>query len=64
MTIINENTVVIFTSEELKTTLENDNGYNYIHLENNITLTPSIVTLSSIKETKVVSKISVIISVV
>lgn len=64
MTIINENTVVIFTSEELKTTLENDSGYNYTHLENNITLTPSIVTLSSTKEAKVVSKISIIIGVV
>lgn len=42
MTIINENTVVIFTSEELKTALENDNGYNYIYLGNNIALTSGI----------------------
>lgn len=42
MTIINENTVVVFSSEELKEALEKDNGYTYIYLGNHITLTNGI----------------------
>ena len=36
MTIINESTVVVFNSSELKNVLENDNGYTYIYLGANI----------------------------
>ena len=32
MTIIDDNTVVVFTSDELKNTLENNNNYTYIYL--------------------------------
>lgn len=39
MEIINNNTVVVFTSEELKSVLESDNTYTYIYIGNNITLT-------------------------
>ena len=42
MTIINESTVVVYTSSELKTALENDNGYTYVYLGNNITLETGI----------------------
>lgn len=38
MTIINESTVVVFNSSELKNALENDNGYTYIYLGANIQL--------------------------
>ena len=33
MTIIDDNTVVVFTSDELKNTLENNNNYTYIYFE-------------------------------
>lgn len=36
--IIDNKKVVITTSNELKEVLENDNGYEYIYLENDITL--------------------------
>lgn len=38
MTIINENTVVVFSSEELKTALENENNYTTIYFGNDISL--------------------------
>ncbi len=38
MEIIDNKKVVITTSNELKEVLENDNGYEYIYLENDITL--------------------------
>ena len=38
MTIINENTVVVFSSEELKTALENENNYTPIYFGNDISL--------------------------
>lgn len=42
MKIINKKKVGISTSEELKDILENDNGYEYIYLMNNITLESGI----------------------
>ncbi len=42
MTIINDNTVVVVTYEELKSTLEENNPYNYIYFGANITLKGSI----------------------
>lgn len=42
MTIINETTVVVFSSVELKSILENDNLYNYIFLGANINLSSGI----------------------
>ena len=42
MTIINDNTVVVFSSDELKTVLEKDNSYNYIYFGSNISLTSGI----------------------
>lgn len=39
MTIRNDATVVIFTSEELKTVLEQNNSYTHIYFGTNITLT-------------------------
>lgn len=42
MEIINKKKVGISTSEELKDILENDNGYEYIYLMNNITLESGI----------------------
>lgn len=39
MTIRNDATVVIFTSEELKTVLEQNNSYTHIYFRTNITLT-------------------------
>lgn len=42
MTIINDTTVVVFTSAELKTVLEGTNNYNYIYFGANITLTAGI----------------------
>lgn len=42
MEIIDKNTVVIFTSTELKDVLQNDNEYNYIFLGANITLESGI----------------------
>ena len=37
MNKINNKTVLVSTSSELKDALENDNGYEYIYLENDIT---------------------------
>ncbi len=42
MTIIDENTVVVFSSTELKNVLENNNEYNYIYLGDNISLDSGI----------------------
>lgn len=42
MTIINDNTVVVFSYQELKTALEIDNGYIYIYFGASITLTGGI----------------------
>ena len=42
MEIINNNTVVVFTSEELKSVLESDNTYTYIYIGSDITLTSGI----------------------
>ena len=50
MKVIGENTVVIYTSNELKSVLEQDNSYNYIYFGDNITLTNGI-KISSKKTT-------------
>ena len=50
MKVIDENTVVIYTSDELKSVLEQDNSYNYIYFGDNITLTNGI-KISSKKTT-------------
>lgn len=42
MTIINDTSVVVFTSEELKTVLEQNNNYTQIYFGANITLTSGI----------------------
>ncbi len=42
MTIINDNKVVVYTYEELKRVLEENNLYNYVYLGANITLKGSI----------------------
>lgn len=42
MTIINDTSVVIYTSDELKTILEQNNNYTHIYFGANITLTPGI----------------------
>lgn len=42
MTIINATTVVVFSSEELKTVLESNNSYTYIYFGNNISLKSGI----------------------
>ena len=42
MNKINNKTVLVSTSSELKDALENDNGYEYIYLENDITLDSGI----------------------
>ena len=47
MTIIDDNTVVVNTSAELKNVLENNNAYNYIYFGNNINLTSGIVISST-----------------
>ncbi len=52
MTIINENTVVVYTYEELKSVLEENNLYNYVYFGANITLKGSI---------KIATKTSIII---
>lgn len=41
-TIINDTSVVVFTSEELKTVLEQNNNYTQIYFGANITLTSGI----------------------
>lgn len=43
MDIINNNTVKVSTSEELKDVLENENEYEYVYLGNSISLTSGIV---------------------
>ena len=48
MNKINNKTVSVSTSNELKNILENDNGYEYIYLENDITLESGI-TINSNK---------------
>ena len=47
MTIINNNTVVVYTSLELKEVLENDNNYTYVYFGNNIILSSGISISSS-----------------
>lgn len=47
MTIIDNNTVVVFSSAELKSVLENDNGYDYVYFGNDITLDSGIKISSS-----------------
>lgn len=42
MTIINDTTVVVFSSEELKTVLESNNSYTYIYFGSNISLKSGI----------------------
>lgn len=42
MKIIDNLTVVVYTSEELKTVLENNNGYTYVYFGSDITLTSGI----------------------
>lgn len=42
MTIINDTSVVVYTSEELKTILEQNNNYTHIYFGANITLTAGI----------------------
>lgn len=42
MTIINENTVVVFSESELKEVLEENNSYSYVYFGNNITLSSGI----------------------
>ena len=42
MEIINNKKVAVSTSEELKNALENDNGYEFIYLMDNITLDSGI----------------------
>ncbi len=42
MSILNDGTVVIFTSEELKTVLEQSNSYTHIYFGANITLASGI----------------------
>lgn len=52
MNIINNKTVSVATSSELKEGLENNNGYEYIYLESDITL-KSAITINS-KKSKVI----------
>lgn len=47
MTIIDNNTVVVFSSSELKEALEKDNGYTYVYFGSDITLTAGIKIASS-----------------
>lgn len=49
MIVLDENTVVVFTYQELKTVLEGNNLYNYIYFGNNIKLTSGI-NISSTKK--------------
>jgi len=48
MNKINNKTVTVSTSSELKEALEQNNGYEYIYLENDITLNSGI-TINSKK---------------
>ena len=52
MNKINNNTVTVSTSDELKEALEQNNGYEYIYLESDITLKSGI-TINS-KKSKVI----------
>ena len=52
MNKINNKTIVVSTSSELKEALENDNGYEYIYLDNDITLESGITVNSN--KTKVI----------
>ena len=52
MNKINNKTIVVSTSSELKEVLENDNGYEYIYLDNDITLESGITVNSN--KTKVI----------
>ena len=47
MTIIDNNTVVVFSSSELKEALEKDNGYTYVYFGSDITLIAGIKIASS-----------------
>ena len=49
MQVINQNTVVVFSSDELKQVLTEENTYNYIYLGKDITLISGF-TISSLKE--------------
>ena len=42
MQIINDTTVVINNSEELKQVLSEENNYNYVYLGNDITITSHV----------------------
>lgn len=53
MKMIDENSVVIYSAEELKTLLEGNNSYRYFYFGNNITLTTGI-TISKTKEMVVI----------
>ncbi len=56
MEIINNNTVVVFTSEELKSVLESDNTYTYIYIGSDIKIQDSY---SSGNEVAEVNKIEI-----
>ena len=43
MQIINDTTVVINNSEELKQVLSEENNYNYVYLGNDITITSGFI---------------------
>lgn len=47
LTIINENTIVVSTYNELKNAIESENEYNYIYFDNDITLDAGIKIPSS-----------------
>lgn len=47
MDVINQNTVVVYTSLELKNCLEGNNSYNYIYLGDDITLASGIIISST-----------------
>ena len=54
MNKINNNTVTVSTSDELKEALEQNNGYEYIYLENDITLNSGI-TINSNKSKETIN---------
>ena len=56
MTIINDTTVVVFSSEELKTVLESNNSYTYIYFGSNISLKSGIKIASTKANTMDTSK--------
>ena len=53
MQVLNQNSVVVFSSSELKSVLEGENDYNYIYFGSNITLEEGI-TISKNKENVVI----------